>query len=111
MGTRSRIAVKRDEGYESIYCHWDGYPEGVGATLNAFYTDEDKINELIALGDLSTLGDTTSQEDTISYNRWRDEGTISKNSRTLKELLDTAVSSFCEYVYVWDDGRWEVHNV
>ena len=33
MGTRSVIAVKTDTGWKGRYCHWDGYPSGVGANL------------------------------------------------------------------------------
>ena len=57
MSTRSIIAAY-DAGaasFASIYCHFDGYPEGVGAMLTAHYTDEAKIRELLALGDISTL--------------------------------------------------------
>lgn len=60
MSTRSRIGIIRTLGdrpvVESIYCHFDGYPEGVGQTLLDHWTDEKKINRLIALGDLSSLG-------------------------------------------------------
>ena len=34
MGTRSFVGVYDDEGsWSARYCHWDGYPSGVGATL------------------------------------------------------------------------------
>ncbi len=34
MGTRCLIALEDEYGqYESIYCHWDGYIEGVGQML------------------------------------------------------------------------------
>lgn len=33
MSTRSNIIAKTKEGYKVIYCHSDGYPEWVGATL------------------------------------------------------------------------------
>ena len=73
MSTRSRIGVIRtqhhpmdEERYghpaewnvqvESIYCHFDGYPEGVGAILADQYTDAAKVDALLALGNLSQLG-------------------------------------------------------
>jgi len=73
MSTRSRIGVIRtqhhpmdEERYghpaewnvqvESIYCHFDGYPEGVGAILDEHYADPAKLDALLALGDLSQLG-------------------------------------------------------
>lgn len=61
MSTRSRIGIIREANtdrmvIESIYCHFDGYPEGVGQTLIDHWTDPKKVNRLIALGDLSSLG-------------------------------------------------------
>jgi hypothetical protein len=37
MGTRSRIGLEDPETgtVRSIYCHWDGYPEGVGQRLSS----------------------------------------------------------------------------
>ena len=38
-----------------VYCHWDGYPTGVGATLKQSYKERSKVLELIRHGDISTL--------------------------------------------------------
>ena len=57
MSTRSRIGLKQANGQiKSIYCHWDGYPEGVGKTLKEHYNSPEKIEELLELGDISSLG-------------------------------------------------------
>jgi len=40
---------------KAIYCHWDGYLEHNGAILNEHYASSPKVNNLIALGDLSSL--------------------------------------------------------
>ena len=56
MSTRSLIVKKEKEVYRAIYCHFDGYIKGVGAKLNQYYTDENRVNDLINLGDLSSLG-------------------------------------------------------
>ena len=111
MATRSRIATKRDNGLESIYCHWDGYPEGVGATLKEHYTDQAKIDELIALADLSALGETPAEEHTTSYNRWRDEGTTTKTHKTLAEAKKYAKEQWVEYLYVWNGKERETYTV
>lgn len=64
MSTRSRIGMINPYGsVSSIYCHFDGYPEGVGKTLHDNWNDINDIIELIANGDISCLGtdlDTTS---------------------------------------------------
>lgn len=56
MGTRSRIGIElKDHSVVSVYCHWDGYPEGNGRTLNKYYTDRDDVKELIDGGSMSSL--------------------------------------------------------
>ena len=56
MATRSRIAIENQDGsVTSIYCHWDGHINSNGVILNDNYNTTDKVNELIALGDLSSL--------------------------------------------------------
>jgi len=54
MGTRSRIGVMHGDTVKSVYCHWDGYLEHNGAILQEHY-DSAKANNLVALGDLSSL--------------------------------------------------------
>ena len=58
MSTRSYIAKKQpDETFKAVYCHFDGYPEGVGQTLVDSFTDENKVDKLLKLGSLSYLRD------------------------------------------------------
>jgi len=57
MGTRSTIAIENADGtVTGIYCHWDGYLSHNGRILAENYTDEATVRELIALGDISSLG-------------------------------------------------------
>jgi hypothetical protein len=39
----------------AVYCHWDGYLEHNGAILQKHYSNSPKVNNLIALGDISSL--------------------------------------------------------
>jgi hypothetical protein len=39
----------------AVYCHWDGYLEHNGAILHKHYAASPKVNNLIALGDISSL--------------------------------------------------------
>lgn len=58
MSTRSAIAwydLALKTGM-SVYCHWDGYPAGVGRTLLDYYNDEGRVKHLVSLGDLSYVG-------------------------------------------------------
>lgn len=57
MSTRSRIGIELKSGKVlSIYCHFDGYLDGVGETLKKFYSKRSIVEQLIALGDISSLG-------------------------------------------------------
>lgn len=55
MSTRSAIAWY-DPALKtgmSVYCHFDGYPAGVGRTLMDYYNDESRVKSLVSLGNLS----------------------------------------------------------
>lgn len=118
MGTRSRIAAKNADGaFTSIYCHWDGYPSGVGATLAEHYKDEAKVRALLALGDISSLGDEIGEQHgfddrshpnwTTAYGRDRGEtdiqGEVSNGIDALNKLTRECGG---EYLYVFADGAW-----
>ena len=56
MGTRSRIGIEMpDHSVVSVYCHWDGYPEGNGKTLVEHYQNREDVQELIDGGGISSL--------------------------------------------------------
>jgi hypothetical protein len=57
MDTRSMIAIQNpySKDIRAVYCHWDGYLEHNGAILQKHYAASPKVNNLIALGDLSSL--------------------------------------------------------
>ena len=56
MSTRSYICVKQNDGsYKGVYCHWDGYLTYNGAMLLDHYNSLEKANEILALGDISSL--------------------------------------------------------
>ena len=64
MATRSLIGIEKDNGVvEAIYCHFDGYPAGVGKTLYEHYNNPERIKQLLRLGDMSTLGEFLSEEE------------------------------------------------
>ena len=124
MATRSRIGMEMPNGeVKSIYCHWDGYPEGVGATLKEHYTDPAKVEALIALGDISVLEplvepDVPGVEHsfnkpapcvTVAYHRDRGESFFPPR-------VDASVESFShsdikEYGYVFtQQGEWKTFS-
>lgn len=59
MGTRCLICVRREDGkVDAVYCHYDGYPSGVGATLMSYYLDKRLLKALIDGGNMSSLGES-----------------------------------------------------
>lgn len=93
MSTRCRIGMKLPDGrIKSIYCHWDGYKEGVGKTLQKYYKDPKKIEELLDLGDISSLGSFYDKE--ISEADWTkfDEPDPAKREELIKKSADCTIA-------------------
>ena len=107
MATRSRIAIENESGIvNSIYCHFDGYVDGVGKTLFNHY-DKEKLQKLIELGDISSLGEST--EDTVAYCRDRGEDLHSTGYLNVEGLFELGFGSSVEFVYCLNrDGIWLV---
>ena len=103
MATRSRIGIVKEDGtVASIYCHWDGYPEHNGQILLDNY-DYEMAQELIELGDISSLGKTPDH--TEAYCRDRGE---ELNKARVDESMDAFFESDIEeYGYlITPDGEW-----
>ena len=129
MGTRSRIAVMHGEVCKSVYCHWDGYLEHNGQVLEQYY-DSAKANNLVALGDMSTLRPQIGEKHAFSqfdlppeeveaykeltrdwctfYGRDRGEVSVWKVANTFEEFLDQADGCGAEFYYIMKDGVWYV---
>lgn len=104
MGTRSYIGVELPSGsIVAIYCHWDGYPEGVGDRLIHFYNDRSKVLELLRLGDISSLGVDLNY--TEAYHRDKGEDFHPARIITMEDMLESW-AEFC-YKFTLED-RWEV---
>ena len=106
MSTRSTIGVVHADGtVSSIYCHWDGYLEHNGSKLLNFYHRQDQVEELIALGDLSVLGDDIVKCEAYCRDRGEDKDSTSavryKSIAIYKDNLETK-----EYNYLYANGKW-----
>lgn len=54
MSTNAHIGISRGKNkVEFIYLHWDGYPSYALEMLKEHYKDREKVEKLIALGDIS----------------------------------------------------------
>lgn len=110
MATRSRIAIEEQSGIvTSIYCHWDGGIGTNGERLFQNYSTKDLASELIALGDISSLGETT--EDTVAYTRDRGEDFKQTIFEDVPTLFEDGFDSGVEFVYCFTkEGRWLVSD-
>ena len=122
MATRSRIGLMLEDGtIKHSYCHWDGYPDGVGRTLVEHFNNVEKIKELLSYGDMSYLTSIIHPEGEHSFNNpekgvilfyMRDRGETGVESVTtsMDEYLSIKYSSCIDYLYVFSGGQWWVYN-
>jgi hypothetical protein len=98
MSTRSRIAIEKQDGtVDSIYCHFDGYLSNNGEKLQNHYSTKEQLEQLIALGDISSLGNDVKE--TVAYHRDRGEDFNSKTYPNVATLFENGFDSGEEYVY------------
>lgn len=117
MGTRSTIAIQNVDGtVTGIYCHWDGYLSNNGRILEENYTTEEAVRELIALGDLSSLGETVGTKHDFDRapdgecNAYgRDRGEKNVDAVTCHDWIDFLNGHGQEYDYLFVPGTgWRV---
>jgi hypothetical protein len=130
------IAIENphSKAVKAIYCHWDGYLAHNGAILNEHYSNSPKVNNLIALGDLSSLRPEIGVQHAFSsldvpkeeqeaydkehgnsctfYTRDRGEDAPYKHFESAKAALEYYNGSWCEYFYLFrydadlESGKW-----
>ena len=126
MATRAIIAKLDDNGVKAIYSHSDNYLEHAGRILAEHYKDESKVDELIAHGDVSSLGENIGVK--LDFNDLksfyenkqcrfygRDRGEQHRHFDLLDSELDLIKfaknSCGAEYVYLYAYGYWYVYSV
>ena len=108
MGTRSNIGIVKENGsIETIYCHWDGYPEWVGVQLALNYKDVETVKELISYGDRSSLNATPDFKDAYVYTQ---NAKIQTGKYASFEEYDKAPKSGIEFVYLYQNGTWFIYE-
>ena len=108
MIARSIIAMKDGDEFRSIYCHFDGYPDHHLPILKENYNTDEKVKELIDLGDLSIL-----DKDLASckfYHRdlkqvYEATKVITFNKYDYDKLISYAKING-KYLYYWDEEKW-----
>lgn len=118
MATRARIGIQLPDGsIRAAYQHWDGYPGGLGYKLIDHWTNPEKVQKAIELGNASTwnqiIGEKCDFDDrnaeshdvqNIYYGR--DRGEKDQGAHTYKnesEYLQEGFHSGEEYIYLLKD--------
>ncbi|WP_152598142.1 hypothetical protein [Bifidobacterium cuniculi] len=127
------IGIEYADGtIRSVYCHNDGYPEGVGRILVENYKTVERVEAVMKLGALSSLGrepvsftreeyDAFGREMTeeelsakcLSYKGWRDDDVPADEVEGRGEYVDfNCADGDIEYLYLFDAGSavWRVHE-
>lgn len=109
MATRAYIGVNNNGNIRGIYVHWDGYPSYTGKILRESYNNIEKVNELLDLGDLSSIANTIERCDAYG----RDKGESDTESREFSDVdsfIEQAKQVWCEvaYLYLMGNGRLRV---
>ena len=85
-----------------IYCHWDGYPDGVGASLQSSYNSYEKALALILGGDVSVV----DEKYTCPYSI----GDGEDPNWNVPTVLDKPKLNE-EYLYVFNHDEWFVQEL
>ncbi len=110
MSTRSLIGIRENDSVRYIYCHHDGYLDGVGKMLVENYNKPDKINELIDSGDHTAIYAEPNAGSYVSLgDDWEDVKpcTVMMSTWTNDVVKDTGI----DYSYLWDNGKWYAWNL
>ena len=118
MSTRSNIGIINADGsVTSIYVHFDGCPSHNGRILLNHWNTEDKVRDLLKLGDLSILGEVIGEKHNFdahdfdskwcrAYGRDRGEkGTKARKYVTVNGACE-ALDNDYTYLFIVAENRW-----
>lgn len=114
MSTRSYIGILHpDDSINFIYCHHDGYPDGVGKTLVEYYNRESMIDALLDMGPLSSLGpdiglsnDFNNPDPSFCLFYRRDRGEKNSGENIASDEVEFLNHDGVDYHYLFDKGQW-----
>ena len=97
MSTRSVIGILNEDGtVNSVYSHYDGYPEHNGYFLKKYFDTTEKVQSLISNGDISCL---------VSNQDWnREKHPMINNKQVLKTLY------YVDRPEAWENIKPQKHN-
>lgn len=110
MSTDALVAHKIDGEYVCIVINFDGYLEGVGVTLREVFNTDEKIQELMALGNCSSLSGAKELSEVVAYARDKGEKQDEVSSMNFDTFYDALSHYNCIFSYVWDGETWTAYR-
>ena len=119
MSTHCGIAIKTEKGYETIYVHFDGYPEYMWPMLTENYNSEELAAKLVSMGDASCIDEKLDPSDKSHRFGRREEGvSVFYHRDRGDDWLDVAptvyekkyILNWFYYYYIWEDGHWNFYK-
>ena len=109
MATRSHIGIlQEDQSVFFVYCHFDGYPSGVGKILKENYDRPEDVFNLLSFGDISILNDTI--EDSVFYKRDKNETDVDQAQTTSEKFLTKSPGIDYKYLYDVKTEEWSCRD-
>jgi len=124
VSTRSSIAyLNKDGSVDSVYCHFDGYPEGVGSCLVNCHNNDEDAKHIIELGDMSHIEEKLDPDGphsfdnpqhgvTVFYGRDRGEKNVdSRHWECFDDWFEMAPDIYdADFCYWWDGDMWHCQS-
>jgi len=126
MSTTAGIGLTMPDGtIKAIYLHWDGYIAngGAGKTLAEHYTDRKKVEKLVSLGFLSSLGAEVEPDPKTPHSRAKPQENVTvayhrdcgqrlipaRKFKDREEYEAEGVGALsASYLYLFENGHWLV---
>ena len=109
-GTRSQIGIISKRGkIESVYMHYDGYPDHMLPTIKKGYMNSGTVKFLLKKGGGSGL-----EADPSKINFYGDKTTLKGDAKKIEDYIsDASDRAGAEFVYLFDerDGKWYMADV
>lgn len=88
MSTHANIAILKPNGdIQSIYCHFDGYPQYVGQILHDHYQTQEKVQALMDIGNIEALGEKIEPSELeLKCQHWYSEEYLSLDKEERERL-------------------------
>ena len=115
MATRSTLRIKiKGNNHRGIYVHFVnyGYPSYMLDILKEHYDTEEKVNELLELGDCSAIYEMVKPPEGVTHNfdNQYPDVTVAYHRDRGEELRFSGDRGDQEYNYVFTEKGWKIHD-